>query len=710
MIQVSGDTCPTTPKITQFDDGTLAGSSRTFKHDEVFYQVQLSAKTRALCYVDPNKSRKQPVKPPYCWDPGKDGSLLTASLGTELITDAEAATAVKCSCGNDGKISCPTPTPTPTPTSCGLYILNIKEPCEKRDSAGNCTDYKMNGTHGGDSSNATLNINTSGQANQLSCLLDNLQHAFYDWKTDNKAERITTFKGTPNSGDLADNKFSFSGSINSYKYSPQNVIQTLWRRLQRNSGLPVLNTDSIEAIGQVKFADAAERKAIYDNVRNNYINCADWADERDFNPEASHDGNGWGFGGGANTNEKGKCIAGRECTCHDGTVAFDSQCRLVTKSAVAQMCGGKTITGRIDIEWLRGTPISLIFNLAANPLLHYTVVRVPLDPGNPDRYWEWRGSNDAPLLVYDPQHVGAITSAQQLFGNWTFGGKRMAALNASSAKAWRDGFEALAELDRDLDGKISGEELEPLGLWFDQNRDAVSQAGEVRSIRETGVTTLYVSRDKVDATTGDITSTIGYERMVDGKVVSGPAVDWSARGNDSASSVVLGRLLEPQSAQAKGSAEPVLTDQAPYHPSSQAAARKAHDLATGVWMVRVDTAQTAAQAEQGVVGLLAFDGGETEQLRGMSLIELGVSGSGNVARIVKFSTLMGDIKLQQDNNIKLSFISESNGSKLENSATIDATGVSMSGSTTARLADGTSFGYRWSAKRIIDPAQIDPKK
>ena len=558
----------------------------------------------------------------------------------------------------------------------------------------------MIGSAGGDGHAApTLNINTSDQANQLSCLLDNLQHAFYDWETDNKAERIT-FNGTPNTGDLADNSFSFLGDYNKHKYTPGSVVQTLWSRLQTNSGLPLL----------ASITDATARQAAYNNVRNNYINCADWADERAFNTDGTHDGNGGGFGGGAGTNDNGKCIAGRECTCHDGTVAFDSQCRLVTKSAVAQMCGGSAIKSRIDIEWLRGTPISLIFNLAANPLLHYTVVRFPLDPGNPDRYWEWRGSNDAPLLVYDPQHVGAITSAQQLFGNWTFGGKRMAALNAGSAKAWRDGFEALAELDRDLDGKISGEELEPLGLWFDQNRDAVSQAGEVRSIRETGVTTLYVSRDKVDATTGDITSTIGYERMVDGKMVSGPAVDWSARGNDSASSVVLGRLLEPQSAQAKGPAEPVLTDQAPYHPSSQAAARKAHDLATGVWMVRVETAQTAEQAEQGVVGLIAFDGGETEHLRGMSLIELGISGSGNVARIVKFSTLLGDIKLQPDNNVKLSFISESKGSKLENSATIDATGVSMSGSTTARLADGTSFGYMWSAKRIIDPAQIAPKK
>ena len=556
----------------------------------------------------------------------------------------------------------------------------------------------MNGTAGGDTTNATLNINTSGQANQLSCLLDNLQHAFNGW-TPVKKDNLITFNGTPNTGDLADNQFSFSGSINSYKYSPGGVVNTLWSRLQTNSGLPLL----------ASITDATARQAAYNNVRNNYINCADWADERDFNPDGRHDGNDGGFGGGAGTNENGQCVSGTACTCHDGVVAFDSQCRLVTQLTFQQMCGGNP-TGRIDIEWLRGTPISLIFNLAANPLLHYTVVRFPLDPGNPDRYWEWRGSNDAPLLVYDPQHVGAITSAQQLFGNWTFGGKRMAALNAGSAKAWRDGFEALAELDRDLDGKISGEELEPLGLWFDQNRDAVSQAGEVRSIRETGVTTLYVSRDKVDATTGDITSTIGYERMVDGKMVSGPAVDWSARGNDSASSVVLGRLLEPQSAQAKGPAEPVLTDQAPYHPSSQAAARKAHDLATGVWMVRVETAQTAEQAEQGVVGLIAFDGGETEHLRGMSLIELGISGSGNVARIVKFSTLLGDIKLQPDNNVKLSFISESKGSKLENSATIDATGVSMSGSTTARLADGTSFGYMWSAKRIIDPAQIAPKK
>ena len=39
---------------------------------------------------------------------------------------------------------------------------------------------------------------------------------------------------------------------------------------------------------------------------------------------------------------------------------------------------------------------------------------------------------------------------------------------------------SLALLDTNHDGKLSGKELDALALWFDKNRDGVSQPGEVK--------------------------------------------------------------------------------------------------------------------------------------------------------------------------------------------------------------------------------------
>ena len=61
--------------------------------------------------------------------------------------------------------------------------------------------------------------------------------------------------------------------------------------------------------------------------------------------------------------------------------------------------------------------------------------------------WLTRWREQAPLLVYDPEHTGKVNSASQLFGQWTFGGQRLAAL-ASDGRGlvsgpWENGFDAL---------------------------------------------------------------------------------------------------------------------------------------------------------------------------------------------------------------------------------------------------------------------------
>jgi hypothetical protein len=95
-----------------------------------------------------------------------------------------------------------------------------------------------------------------------------------------------------------------------------------------------------------------------------------------------------------------------------------------------------------------------------------------------------------PLLVYDPTGTGQVQSAEQLFGNWTFGASHSfvnkVSLNKGSQAEdeylWANGYEALAVLDTNSDGEISGEERALLALWFDDNQDGISQKGEVQSL------------------------------------------------------------------------------------------------------------------------------------------------------------------------------------------------------------------------------------
>jgi hypothetical protein len=126
----------------------------------------------------------------------------------------------------------------------------------------------------------------------------------------------------------------------------------------------------------------------------------------------------------------------------------------------------------------------------------------------------WRASETTPLVVFDAEKTGKITSGSQLLGLNTFG------------QTWKDGFEALAFLDTNKDKKISGVELKDLSLWFDKNQNAVSEAGEVVDIREYGITELYYEKSSNDVNTADIIASVGWLRVKDGATTRGKSVDW----------------------------------------------------------------------------------------------------------------------------------------------------------------------------------------
>jgi hypothetical protein len=94
-----------------------------------------------------------------------------------------------------------------------------------------------------------------------------------------------------------------------------------------------------------------------------------------------------------------------------------------------------------------------------------------------DRRWSWV-SSDAAWLVHDPTRSGRVTSALQLFGSVTFW------------MFWDTGYEALAALDDDHDGRLTGRELEGLALWHDANGNGVSDPGEVRPLAAYGIVSI----------------------------------------------------------------------------------------------------------------------------------------------------------------------------------------------------------------------------
>ena len=115
------------------------------------------------------------------------------------------------------------------------------------------------------------------------------------------------------------------------------------------------------------------------------------------------------------------------------------------------------------------------------------------------------------ILVWDPSHTGAVDSGRRLFGSvtwWIF---------------WSDGYEALAALDDNGDGILSGDELRGLAVWRDQNGNGNSDPGEVVPIEETRIASITVFSTETASPNASPANRVGL-RMKDGRVL--PTYDW----------------------------------------------------------------------------------------------------------------------------------------------------------------------------------------
>lgn len=109
-----------------------------------------------------------------------------------------------------------------------------------------------------------------------------------------------------------------------------------------------------------------------------------------------------------------------------------------------------------------------------------TSVVFDLDGSGVQRRWQWI-DKDAAWLVYDGTGDGKVSSALNMFGSVTFW------------LFWENGYQALAALDDDADGKLNGSELRHLALWHDRNQNGISETGEVEALAPLGIVALDCS-------------------------------------------------------------------------------------------------------------------------------------------------------------------------------------------------------------------------
>ncbi|NJA06612.1 hypothetical protein HC024_12900 [Methylococcaceae bacterium WWC4] len=99
----------------------------------------------------------------------------------------------------------------------------------------------------------------------------------------------------------------------------------------------------------------------------------------------------------------------------------------------------------------------------------------------------WVGSGDG-LLAIDTNRDGVINDGSELFGSAT---------RLADGQTAADGYAALRALDSNQDGWISADDnaFKELKVWTDNNADGLSQADELHSLTELGISRLGVNAE-----------------------------------------------------------------------------------------------------------------------------------------------------------------------------------------------------------------------
>jgi hypothetical protein len=123
----------------------------------------------------------------------------------------------------------------------------------------------------------------------------------------------------------------------------------------------------------------------------------------------------------------------------------------------------------------------------------------------------WVAGKDG-LLVRDISGDGVINHGGELFGEGT------ALADGSKAK---DGYQALAALDSNLDGLIDANDavFGSLQVWTDANGNGITDAGELKSLASLGITSISLDAVKTSVVdNGNLIGLMGSYTKADGSV------------------------------------------------------------------------------------------------------------------------------------------------------------------------------------------------
>ena len=377
-------------------------------------------------------------------------------------------------------------------------------------------------------------------------------------------------------------------------------------------------------------------------------------------------------------------------------VYLNSSCQVVGTSSTltgnppgTNLCGGILFTGQ-------SSPISLVFDESYDVDKDVAITTFPLELNAKGTAYLWKASAKAPLLVYDPEHRGQITSAAQLFGDWTFGGKRLVSLvDSNMSTKWRDGYEALASMDSNNDRKVAGEELKNMALWFDVNQNGISEEGEVQSLASHGITELYYQADRRDEITKNIFASRGFMRVIDGKTSFGGSVDWYAARADSYQALM--NLIDTKATQNKPEESVKEDTTSPY--------AKNPGTLTGRWMWKATSAPDfpANQAPQGIFYIIEGDDGSISVVS-MNLSSAKAEKSGTPLIASLMTSMAGTVSggTKGSTVIKFETIDNDNRATIRSTAVLQDDG-SLDGESVAagtfKLGKSGSIKYQWTAEK-----------
>ncbi|APC95729.1 hypothetical protein [Francisella tularensis] len=134
----------------------------------------------------------------------------------------------------------------------------------------------------------------------------------------------------------------------------------------------------------------------------------------------------------------------------------------------------------------------------------------------------WISADDG-LLVRDIDGNGTIDSGRELFGDNT--------LKADGTKA-KDGFDALSDLDTNADGVFNSKDdaFDSVQVWQDKDQDGVTDAGELTSLVEAGISSIDLNAKTVNqSVAGGILRKTSTATNTDGTTTAVGAMDFAVQ-------------------------------------------------------------------------------------------------------------------------------------------------------------------------------------